>query len=151
MGDLCTDLRRVSSNTDTKYTSLLTQSFQQSAAQTSPWLLAAEQLKCFPTKRCVQMKPEDYQELSGVLQGINRMCMAHHNIMKAGGAGSAANGATSTSIAATSTGAGPFTYMLELLLRIGQVTSCLLCVNGDDPSFSIARVAQVGLHVGHQV
>jgi hypothetical protein len=39
-----------------------------------------------------------------------------------------------------------FVAALELLAQLGRVTSCLLCVNGDDRSFSIARVAQVRTH-----
>ena len=134
MGDLSTDLRRASTGAlkhgDKK--SALTSLIRRSTDVQSPWLVAAEQLSQFPTKRCVQMLPADWQELSSVLSGINRLCNSAKQI-------SAAPISTSNSPASCP----GFISILELLLRLGQVTSCLLCVNGDDRSFSIARVAQV--------
>lgn len=128
---LCTDLRRVSSGTARLYESALTRSLRSSFEQ-SPWLTAAEQLTLFPTKRCVQMKPEDWQELSAVLGSITRLCAT------------AKSCSSNTLISSEQGSKNPkFVAILELLLRLGQVTSCLLCVNGDDRSFSIARVAQV--------
>jgi hypothetical protein len=78
------------------------------------------------------MKPADWQELSAVLGDISSHC--------------AKVTTSSSAIASGATGSSnpSFVATLELLLRLGQVTSCLLCVNGDDRSFSIARVAQVG-------
>lgn len=127
---LCTDLRRVVSGTSTSYESALTRSLRSSFEQ-SPWLTAAEQLSLFPTQRCVMMKPADWQELSQLLSDITRQCTAAK--------------ATSSSKGISEQGSSDpkFVAILELLLRLGQVTSCLLCVNGDDRSFSIARVAQV--------
>jgi hypothetical protein len=131
---LCTDLRRVSSGTARLYESALTKSLRSSFEQ-SPWLTAAEQLALFPTKRCVQMKPEDWQELSAVLGSITRQCATAKSCSK------------TTVISIEQGSSNPkFVAILELLLRLGQVTSCLLCVNGDDRSFSIARVAQVCLY-----
>lgn len=124
---LGTDLRRVSSGTPKQYESALTSSIRRSLDQPSPWLAAAEQLGHFPTQRCVQMRPADWQELSGVMTSITRLCHS-----SAPGRGQ--------SCSHSSPG---FASCLELLLKLGQVTSCLLCVNGDDRSFSIARVAQV--------
>jgi hypothetical protein len=130
---LCTDLRRVSSGSSQKYESALTRSLRNSLDQQSPWLLAVEQLSLFPTKRCVQMKPADWQELSAVLGDISSQC-AKVITISSSSASSGTPGSSNPSFVAT----------LELLGRLGQVTSCLLCVNGDDRSFSIARVAQVG-------
>lgn len=129
---LCTDLRRVSSGTSTSYESALTRSIRSSFEQ-SPWLTAAEQLSLFPTKRCVMMKPADWQELSQLLSNINRQCTA----------AKATSSGKGISISEQGSSDPKFVAILELLLRLGQVTSCLLCVNGDDRSFSIARVAQV--------
>ncbi|KAF8065955.1 hypothetical protein HT031_003016 [Scenedesmus sp. PABB004] len=39
-------------------------------------------------------------------------------------------------------GATPLVLALELLRALGGVVSCLLSLNGDDPAFSVARVAQ---------
>jgi hypothetical protein len=130
---LCTDLRRISSGAASTYQSALTKSLRSSLEQ-SPWLTAAEQLALFPTKRCVQMKQEDWQELSAVLNSITRQCAT-------------AKSCSSTTVISSEQGSNnpKFVAILELLLRLGQVTSCLLCVNGDDRSFSIARVAQVCL------
>jgi len=125
---LGTDLRRVSSGTPKQYESALTTSLRRSLDQPSPWLAAAEQLGHFPTKRCVQMRPADWQELSGVMANITRLCHS-----SAPGRGQSCSRSSSPG----------FASCLELLLKLGQVTSCLLCVNGDDKSFSIARVAQV--------
>lgn len=133
MTDLCTDLRRVSTEeTPKQYKSALTQSLRSSLDQQSPWLVAAEQLSLFPTKRCVQMQPQDWQELSAVLASITRQCASVKTI-------NVDTGSHNSSVPG-------FAATLELLVRLGQVTSCLLCVNGDDRSFSIARVAQVRLH-----
>lgn len=131
--NLSTDLRRVSAGTAAAQESALTRSLRSSLEQQkSPWLTAAEQLTAFPTMRCVMMKPTDWQELSGQLSNIGRLCAA----VKAS--------SSSSSISSSPQTDNPkFVAILELLLRLGQVTSCLLCVNGDDRSFSIARVAQV--------
>lgn len=133
---LCTDLRRVSSGTPGHKESLLTRSIRSSLdQQQSPWIAAAEQLALFPTKRCVMMRPADWQELSGVLSSLNRQCAAVKAACSSRSASSCSNqpGRDNPS----------FVAALELLVQLGRVTSCLLCVNGDDRSFSIARVAQV--------
>ncbi|WIA37604.1 hypothetical protein OEZ86_014506 [Tetradesmus obliquus] len=64
------------------------------------------------------MKHEDWRELSSVMSSIS-------SLYSSGGSRPPA-----------------FVLTLELLLKLGQVTSCLLSLNGDDPAFSVARVAQ---------
>lgn len=136
LANLSTDLRRVSAGTAATQESALTHSLRSSLEQQqSPWLIASEQLTAFPTMRCVMMKPADWQELSGQLANIGRLCAAVK-------ASSSFSSSINISIS-PQTDNPKFVAILELLLRLGQVTSCLLCVNGDDRSFSIARVAQV--------
>lgn len=131
---LGTDLRAVSTGQPKSYErrSALTHALGTSSEQQqqlSPWLAAAEQLSLFPPQRCVQMQPQDWQQLSTILASISRQC-------------GAAVKASNTSTVGSSCPA--FAATLELLARLGAVTSALLCVNGDDKCFSIARVAQVG-------
>uniref|UniRef100_A0A383VTG2 MYND-type domain-containing protein n=1 Tax=Tetradesmus obliquus TaxID=3088 RepID=A0A383VTG2_TETOB len=64
------------------------------------------------------MKHEDWRELSSVMSSIS-------SLYSSGGSRPPA-----------------LVLTLELLLKLGQVTSCLLSLNGDDPAFSVARVAQ---------
>lgn len=137
--NLATDLRCVSSGLSNGISnhseSLLTRSLRNSLDQPqNPWVAAADQLSSFPTKRCVQMLPADWQELSGVLNSINRQCQKVK---------SCSSSSQNTSQGRDNPG---FVAALELLAQLGRVTSCLLCVNGDDMSFSIARVAQVRTH-----
>lgn len=90
------------------------------AHKPAPWLEAAEQLSRFTITRCVQLKVDDWRQLSEVLQQISKLC----------------------SSASQHSNSVPLVYALELLLRLGEVTATLLSLNGDEPTFSVARVAQ---------
>lgn len=86
----------------------------------APWIESAKGLSQFTIKRCVHLTHDDWRQLSEVLQQINKFCASAKQ--------------TANSV--------PFVYLLELLLRLGEVTSFLLSLNGDEPTFSVARVAQ---------
>jgi hypothetical protein len=148
--ELGTDLRRASASaaaaaagaagtplSSSKQAGGLSAALQDAAAAdaASPFAAAAEQLALFPTQRCVQMTPADWAELSAVLHGITRLCTQHRQPPPA-------------SVSTAAAEAAALAHMLELLHRLGRVTACLLCVNADDCTFSIARVAQVCVGCG---